>query len=401
MNRKIIALSIAGTMAAANVSAANAEFFLADGKAAEIKDGVYTEITNADFNEENGISYISADTLGTLFGIKSENGKLIYNDKTAEYDGADMLPLKSTLESLGFIVKYSPSLDSVFVSDMPAVITVDGEKIPYEQFKLLYDMNISSIPQSENVNDEIKTYLKEQIKGALISSLELSNAAKKSGFDAVTSSADATAAVEEFKNMQQSFPVLNSSLYTTYANVEEMRELASAYAQVAFAAATVDEEEINDYYNNYFITAKHILIPLINLETGEALSETEAEAAEKLASDILGKINKGEDFDKLMNIYSKDTGLEAYPNGYTFTYGEMVAEFEKSAFSLGENEVSGLVKTSYGYHIIKRIPLEDISKSLGENIENMLKTSKYTEYITDITKDCVVEINEEAVASVE
>lgn len=401
MNKKIIALSILGTLAASNVSAANAEFFLTENTAAEIKNGVYTTIDGASFKEENGVSYISADTLAKLFGVSAADNKLTYNGKTTEYGGDDTVPLKSTLESLGFIVTYSPSLDSVFVSDMPAVITVDGEKIPYEQFKLLYDMNISSLVQSQNATDEIKTYLKEQIKNGLISMSELSNAAKKSGFDAVIDTQNTRAAVEEFKNLQKNVEQLNSSLYTTYANIAEKQELASAYAQVAYAAVTADDDEVNKYYEDNFVSAKHILIPLVNLETGEALSEKDSADAEKLANEILEKIGKGEDFDTLMNTYSKDTGLAAYPDGYTFTNGEMVESFEKSAFSLKEGEVSGLVTSPYGYHIIKRLPLKELSDDLKSNVENVIKATKYNEYITNITKDCVVEINEDAIAAME
>lgn len=398
MNKKIIALTIMGTMAAANVSAANAEFFLTDKKAAEIKDGVYTEITDASFTETDGVSYISADTLNTLFGIRAENGNLVYNDKTAAYDGADMLPLKSTLESLGFIVKYSPSLDSVFVSDMPAVITIDGEKIPYEQFKLLYDMNISSVT---NADESIKSYLKEQVTNALVSSLELSNAARKSGFEALANNDGVVAAVEEFKSLQQTVPAANSALHTTYANIAEMQELASNYSQIAFAAITADAEETEKYYKDNFVTAKHILIPLQDVETGEALNEKDAADAEKLAKDLLAKIKKGDDFDKLMNEYSKDPGLKTYPEGYTFTKGEMVEEFEKSAFALEENGVSELVTSPYGYHIIKKVPLAELSEELKGNIENVIKAGKYNEYMTELTKDCVVEINDDAIAAID
>ena len=397
MNKKIIALGIIGAMAATNVSAANAEFFLSENKAAEIKDGAYTEITNASFKEENGVSYISADTLKNLFGIQSENGTLSYNGKTAQADSADMLPLKSTLESLGFVVKYSPTLDSVFVSDQPAAAIVDGEKIPYEHFKMLYDTNIASVP---NATDDMKAQLKENIKAVLLSAAKLSNAAKKSGFDATMQNDKILSDVNKFKELQKTMPVANSVLHTTYANLAETQQLAANYSKIVYAAITTDDEEINKYYAENFVTAEHILIPLQDVETGEALGEKEAKEAEKLAKDILAKIKKGEDFDKLMNTYSKDPGLKSYPNGYTFTKGEMVKEFEDSAFSLKENEVSDIIETAYGYHIIKRLPLEKLGEQTKLSIENAIKSQKYNEYVSNLTKDCVVEINDEAIASI-
>ena len=53
-------------------------------------------------------------------------------------------------------------------------------------------------------------------------------------------------------------------------------------------------------------------------------------------------------------------------NGYYFTYGEMVAPFEETSFALADNEISGIVETDYGYHIIKKLPVDDEFKATTE-----------------------------------
>ena len=116
-----------------------------------------------------------------------------------------------------------------------------------------------------------------------------------------------------------------------------------------------------------FVSAKHILI--------EAASEdAKPEALEKI-KDIKAKLDGGEDFDKLMNEFSTDPGLQSQPNGYTFTKGQMVEPFEKAAFALDVDKVSDIVETDYGYHIIKRIKtnISGVASALTESASADMK----------------------------
>jgi len=96
------------------------------------------------------------------------------------------------------------------------------------------------------------------------------------------------------------------------------------------------------------VRAKHILILTEDPQTGEALSKKEQANAKKQIEDIAKKLKNGEDFDALMNEYCQDPGIIQNPDGYVFTAGEMVPEFEEAAFALKEGEISGIVETSYG-----------------------------------------------------
>ncbi|HEX2769768.1 MAG TPA: peptidylprolyl isomerase [Geobacteraceae bacterium] len=75
--------------------------------------------------------------------------------------------------------------------------------------------------------------------------------------------------------------------------------------------------------------------------------------SEKEAQDILGQIKKGGNFEALAKKYSVDSaGAKGGDLGW-FGKGSMIPEFEKVVFSLKEGELSGVVKTQFGYHIIK------------------------------------------------
>ncbi len=76
---------------------------------------------------------------------------------------------------------------------------------------------------------------------------------------------------------------------------------------------------------------------------------------ESLAKEILEKLNKGESFSKLAEQYSIDGSRRRGGDLGFFGRGMMVKEFETAAFALEKGQISGLVRTRFGYHIIKRL----------------------------------------------
>jgi len=110
-----------------------------------------------------------------------------------------------------------------------------------------------------------------------------------------------------------------------------------------------------------YICAKHILIAfpedIEKDEEGNVLESAKAETLAK-ATEVLAKVDAGEDFDALIAQYGEDPGVQTQPDGYVFTKGQMVAPFEEAAYALEVGAHSGLVETTYGYHIILKLDLE-------------------------------------------
>ncbi len=108
---------------------------------------------------------------------------------------------------------------------------------------------------------------------------------------------------------------------------------------------SISPEQVFEYANsNEYIRADHILIT------------NSTENAYETALKILLELKNGADFDEYLDTYGEDPGMKAREDGYIFTKGDMVEPFEKAAYALGENEISEIVITDYGYHIIRRLP---------------------------------------------
>ena len=77
--------------------------------------------------------------------------------------------------------------------------------------------------------------------------------------------------------------------------------------------------------------------------------------SESEAKVVLERLKKGEKFGRVARAVSRCPSAKRGGDLGTFTRGKMVKEFENAAFALQKGEVSGVVKTQYGCHIIKRI----------------------------------------------
>lgn len=136
--------------------------------------------------------------------------------------------------------------------------------------------------------------------------------------------------------------------------------------------ADISDEDVQAYAkDNDYITAAHILL-LTTDEDGNELSESEQAKLLEQAQGFTDELNAIKDNDKrlerfneLKAEYCQDTGKESFPDGYCFTSGTMVEEFDSTARNLDEYQVSDPVKSNYGYHVIMRLPLtgDDLSTS--------------------------------------
>jgi peptidyl-prolyl cis-trans isomerase D len=133
----------------------------------------------------------------------------------------------------------------------------------------------------------------------------------------------------------------------------------------------ISQEEIKIYYETNiddFLVQKQVKARHILIEVSPDADPGKIEQARKKAEEILAKAKQGEDFASLAEKYSEGpTAKKGGDLGY-FPRGRMVREFEDAAFSLQAGEISSLVRTRFGFHIIK---VEDVREERTQGLDEV------------------------------
>ncbi len=180
---------------------------------------------------------------------------------------------------------------------------------------------------------------------------------------------------------------------------------------------SVTDADVKKYYDENparfeepeMVRASHILLMTIDPKTNTELSDEQKAAKRKQMEGILKRARAGEDFAKLAQEYSEDPGSKERGGEYKFARGRMVPEFEAAAFSLNTNQISDIIATQYGYHIIKlsekiparKVPYDKTASDLKEWLTQQEVQKQLPDYATKLKKEAGVEILDERLKAVQ
>jgi peptidyl-prolyl cis-trans isomerase D len=152
------------------------------------------------------------------------------------------------------------------------------------------------------------------------------------------------------------------------------------------ATINVTDEQLRAAYSNALdnfrmperVHARHILLKT------DGKSDAEKKAIKAKAEDLLKQLKNGADFAELAKKYSEDGTKDQGGELGWFVRNQMVPEFDSVAFSLKPKELSGVVTTQFGYHIIQVLekdpaklkPFEDVKDELAKEVRDQSVTDK-------------------------
>jgi len=301
-------------------------------------------------------------------------------------------------ERMGFKVTDQELRDTLQKGQLGQVLFPNGQYVGDQQYEMFINSQFNmTIPQFQEAlkTDLLLNKLRMAVEGPVsVSKQDIADEFKRENtkvkFDYAVLSLDDV--MKQIKPTDADLKAYYDSHKQQYNDsIPEKRQVRYVVVDNAKVAAQiqVSNTDLQGYYRDHQdqfrvpdqVNVRHILIKTPLPGSDGKTDANGVKAAEKKAEEVLAKLKAGGDFAALAKQYSDDTA--SAQNGGSLGWiqkGRTVPEFEKAAFGLKKGETSGLVQSSYGFHIIRLDDKQDAHlKSLDEvktEIEPIVRQQK-------------------------
>ena len=287
------------------------------------------------------------------------------------------------------------------------VAEINGVVITKEQFEKELNIHLDRVlKQGQQLSEDQKEALKKDILDGLIERELLYQESQKTGIKVDEKMIDEqlTAIKKRFPSETEFKLALGKMGLTEYeVKTQITRGLAirQLIEQQITSKIVITDLETKAYYDNNpqmfkqsaQVKASHILI---KVDAG-ATDAQKAEARKKIDT-VQQKIKDGGDFAALAREYSEGPSKTRGGDLGYFRRGQMVKPFEEAAFNMKTDEVSGIVETRFGYHIIKvydkkpaqTLAYTDVKDKLNQRMKQQKVEKDASRYINQLKKDAKI-----------
>src|SRR5882724_3576148 len=305
----------------------------------------------------------------------------------------DLLPDVTVARGKGFEIKRS-QLDQTIVS-IRSSIAAQGKSITAEQMPIVEVQCLDRLILVQILNG-------------------MANDAEKA-----KGKAEADKRLEVFQRrgdvLQRQLKALGMTQESLYKNWSQ----EATFQEVLRDKITVTDDQVKKFYDDNpdrfqqpeLVRASHILFLTTDPKTGMPISDDEKLAKKKKADGIAKRAQAGEDFSKLVKDYSED--VAAKDDGGEIKFSRETAsipqEFISDAFILQTNQVSDIVTSQIGYHIVKlsekipakKVELVEVGPKIKEYLQNLEVEKMLPKYSLQLKKEAGVEILDEKLKALE
>jgi len=310
---------------------------------------------------------------------------------------------------LVFSVLLSPSIFALTLDRI--VAKVNGDVITLMMLEKKIAVFLNQMKVAGSFDNEIKKnkLMKTVLDGMIDEKLQIQEAEKlgmavteeelQKALDSIYVANNIT--VEQFENILKS----EGGNFDDYKkNISDQILVSRIVRMHVNSASSPGERSLRKYYRknkkNFFVPEEMMLSHIMLIEESDS-SDKEKQLLKKKAEEILRRIQAGENFSKLAKKYSDD--VTAHTGGQLGVVGRgtMLPEFEEVAFGLKVGEVSNLVKTMNGIHIIKCdniIPgytkeFKLVKSEIRNMVSSKIRKSKYREWMSELKKKSFIRVS--------
>jgi peptidyl-prolyl cis-trans isomerase C len=291
------------------------------------------------------------------------------------------------------------------------VAVINGVVITQAHFDKELKVHLERVSrQGKQISEEQITALKKDVLDGLIEREVLYQESQKAGIkideqkvnDQMAGIRKRFPKEEEFKKALASMGLTEEEVRTQIQRGLSIRGLID---QKVANKIVVTDEETKAYYDGnpqFFKQPEQVKASHILIKVEPTADDATKAAARKKIEDIRKKLTDGGDFAELAKEYSEGPSAPKGGDLGYFRRGQMVKAFDDTAFSMKINEVSGLVETRFGYHLIKvydkkpeqtlayaevkdkiaqRLKQEKIEKGASAYVENLKKDAKIEKFL--------------------
>jgi len=249
--------------------------------------------------------------------------------------------------------------------------------------------------------------LNENVLQQLVGGALLYQESKKEGIEV-----DQKAVDEKLQQWKKQFPneeEYEKAMSESNLSVPQMKEdmkkgmtIQKFIAERFVDKTTVSEKDIKAYYeshSNLFQQPEQVQASHVLIKVGPKATESEKGEALKKIKEVQEKQKKGDDFAKLAKEYSQGPSSAKGGNLGYFKRGQMVPAFEEVAFKLKPGEVSDIVETKFGYHLIKvvdkkpesTVPFDEVKERIGQYLKQEKVAKEVRQLVDKLRKEATVE----------
>lgn len=169
--------------------------------------------------------------------------------------------------------------------------------------------------------------------------------------------------------------------------------LIARLMEIEAGKSAVTEDKIKRFYDMH----KNDFVTPLKLRASHIMVETEAEA-----NDILQKLKDGDDFAQLAKEHSKDPSKDRGGDIGYFIKGQLMPEIEEICFKLQVGQTSDIIKTKFGYHIIRltdkieprTVELSEVKDAIEKELKDSAQQRALNDLVKNLRSKARVKINE-------